>query len=92
MTKWDYRVVIKDGVYAIHECYYNEKGAPHSISTDEMCPAGETFEDLRMSYGLMAEAFEKPALRYEDFGGGDQPPLPASTNSTRGFLKGGGNG
>jgi len=28
--------VIKEGVYAIHECYYNEKGAPHSISTDEM--------------------------------------------------------
>ncbi len=64
---WDYRVVIKDGVYAVHEVYYDERGGPRAVSTDEMLPAGESFADLRLTFDLMRQALEKPALRFEEF-------------------------
>lgn len=67
VVNWNYRVIIKDGIYKIHECYYDEKGCPKSISTDEMIPAGESFDDLRFTYNLMKEALDKPALMFDDF-------------------------
>ncbi len=76
---WNYRVVRKKTVYqdssgkkerinymyAIHEAYYDKNGFAGTITTDPVEPFGETIEELRHSWLMMAEAFGKPVLDYD---------------------------
>lgn len=76
---WNYRVVRKKTVYqdssgkkertnytyAIHEAYYDKNGFAGSITEDPVEPFGETIEELRHSWVMMAEAFGKPVLDYD---------------------------
>jgi putative addiction module component (TIGR02574 family) len=76
---WNYRVVRKKTVYqdssnkkertnytyAIHEAYYDKNGFAGAITTDHVEPFGETIEELRHSWVMMAEAFGKPILDYD---------------------------
>ncbi len=76
---WNYRVVRKKTVYhdssgrkertnytyAIHEAYYDKNGFAGAITTDPIEPFGETIEELRHSWVMMAEAFGKPVLDYD---------------------------
>jgi putative addiction module component (TIGR02574 family) len=76
---WNYRVVRKKTVYqdssskkerinytyAIHEAYYDKNGFAGAITTDPVEPFGETIEELRHSWVMMAEAFGKPILDYD---------------------------
>lgn len=66
MSFWNYRVVKRGDVYAIHECYYDEHGVPNGLSKDEMTPAGISFDDLKINYDLMGDAFDKPAIDYDN--------------------------
>lgn len=74
---WNYRVMFfenkeaaDDSYHAIHEVYYDDKGAPMSymesampvLWTDGFAGGVEMIE-------LMRKAFERPALRPEDFKG-----------------------
>ncbi|MFO7749896.1 MAG: addiction module protein [Desulfobacteraceae bacterium] len=54
-----------DCTYAIHEAYYDKNGFAGSITRDTIEPFGETIEELRHSWMMMAEAFGKPILDYE---------------------------
>jgi putative addiction module component (TIGR02574 family) len=51
--------------YAIHEAYYDKNGFAGAITTDPVEPFGETIEELRHSWVMMAEAFGKPILDYD---------------------------
>lgn len=41
-----YRVILKNGRYAIHEVFYDEEGEPWTCSEDPVCPEGDTLEAL----------------------------------------------
>ena len=76
---WNYRVVRKkhawldpaskkervDYTYSIHEAYYDRNGCIGAITQDPVEPFGETVEELRHSWMMMAEAFGQPILDYE---------------------------
>jgi TFIIF-interacting CTD phosphatase-like protein len=73
---WDYRVVrrIERGiadeymgeVYAVHEVYY-AASEPNSITENPVYPVAETIDELKKSYAMIAEAFNRPILDYETF-------------------------
>ena len=67
---WNYRAVRKKEntgySYAIHEAYYNKDGFVVAITKNGMEPFGENIEELRHSWVMMAEAFGKPILDYEN--------------------------
>ena len=65
---WNYRVVKKGGVFAIHDVYY-EDGKPSMVTEENVSLMECTFKDLFKTFLLMEKAFEKPVLNYEDFGG-----------------------
>jgi len=76
---WNHRVIKhtdkigrkKYTYYAIHEVYYNKKGKPTMVSTDPETILSEDKQDLKEVYLMMAAAFGKPILNYEDFNKGD---------------------
>lgn len=55
-----------DYTYAIHEAYYDENGHVGAITQEPVEPFGENVEELRHSWVMMAEAFGKPILGYEN--------------------------
>jgi hypothetical protein len=59
-------VVLKTGMYAIHEVFYDEEGEPWTCSEDPVCPEGDTLEALREELGHYQRALEWPVLEYED--------------------------
>jgi len=77
---WNYRVVRKkniyidptdkkervDYTYAIHEAYYDKNGHVGAITQDPVEPFGENIEELRHSWVMMAEAFVRPILDYDN--------------------------
>jgi hypothetical protein len=77
---WNYRVVRKkntsidpknkkervDYTYAIHEAYYDENGHVGAITQEPVEPFGDTVEELRHSWVMMAEAFGQPVLDYNN--------------------------
>lgn len=71
MTTWNYRIMqyAGDDGYGIHEVYYNESGVPENCTAEDVGVVGETIEELRASYEMMAEAFRLPVLQYDDFKG-----------------------
>jgi hypothetical protein len=77
---WNYRIVRKKTVYpdsedktervsytyAIHEAYYDKNGYVGAVTQDPIEPFGETVQELRHSWVMMAEAFGQPILDYDD--------------------------
>jgi len=77
---WNYRTVRKkniyvdptdkkkrvDYTYAIHEAFYDNNGYVGTITQEPVEPFGENIEELRHSWVMMAEAFGKPILDYEN--------------------------
>ena len=77
---WNYRVVRKkntyidptnkkervDYTYAVHEAYYDENGHVGAITQEPVEPFGDTVEELRHSWVMMAEAFGQPVLDYDN--------------------------
>lgn len=76
---WNYRVVRKKQTwvdptskqeslhysYAIHEAYYDRQGYVGAITREPVEPYGETIEELRHAWVMMAEAFGQPILDYD---------------------------
>lgn len=65
---WNYRVVRKGNYYGVHEAYYDEQGAPHSLSEDSVTPVAEGLEALRERLAQVFAAFDDPVLDYDDVG------------------------
>lgn len=64
---WNYRVVQRVDVFAIHEVYYDAAGQPEAVTVDAMTPDGTTLEELRATLERFQEALNEPVLQYEDF-------------------------
>jgi hypothetical protein len=64
---WNYRIVLKDDFYEIHEVYYDKYGNKQSVSVDPISPSGETKEELKEGLEKMLEAFDLPILDYYEF-------------------------
>ena len=71
---WDYRVIEHDGMFTIHEVYYNDKGDITSISHDPMGPSGDTLEELKGDMEYFLQALDMPILKKEEivFGQADK--------------------
>lgn len=77
---WNYRVVRRKHLcqdpqtqqehvtysYGIHEAYYDHSGRVGMMTKDAIKPSGETIEELRHVWIMMAEAFGQPLLDYEN--------------------------
>jgi hypothetical protein len=77
---WNYRVVRRKNVntdakdkkerpdytYAIHEAYYDHGGHVGAITQDPIEPFGENIEELRHAWVMMAEAFGRPILDFDN--------------------------
>ena len=51
--------------YAIHEAYYDQQGYVGAITQEPIEPYGETVEELRHAWVMMAKAFGQPILDYD---------------------------
>jgi hypothetical protein len=51
--------------YGIHEAYYDQSEHVTMITQDAVEPFGETIEELRHMWVMMAEAFAQPLLDYD---------------------------
>ncbi|MCG3212450.1 MAG: hypothetical protein FOGNACKC_06120 [Anaerolineae bacterium] len=69
MTTWNYRIVERDGIFAIYEVYYDAAGNVTSITAEPVAPMGESLDELRADLEKQCQALDKPVLRYEDIAG-----------------------
>jgi len=63
---WNYRIVRHNNIgedtwFGIHEVYY-EKDKPRSMTKDSIDVFGETIEEIRHVWMMMAKAFIKPVI------------------------------
>lgn len=65
MMSFNYRVILKDGYFQIHDVYYKKSGKITAWTETAVCPTGETAEELEADLKNMLEAFKKPTLREE---------------------------
>jgi hypothetical protein len=76
--RWNNRVVKKlhkwvdakgqqrgDWTYGIHEAYYDKNGKVLAVTEDPVEPHGETVQEMRRSWCMMAEAFGQPILDFD---------------------------
>jgi hypothetical protein len=66
MSHWDYRVVAKNGEFAIHEALYDDEGQLEGITEDPVFPRAESLGELREELMRYAAALEDPLLDYSE--------------------------
>lgn len=90
MSYWNYRIVRKkydlsDGRveygYGLYEAFYDDHDKVHAITEAPQEPYGDTVAELRADWLLMAAAFAKPIL---DF---DQIPEDGASNPWAGMSR-----
>ena len=52
--------------YEIHEVFYNDDDKIENWTEDGVGPFGNTLEELRSSYDMMAESFDLPVLEEDE--------------------------
>ena len=76
MMSWNYRIVRQKHTwfdershiervnyeYGIHEAFYDSEGHVGAITCDLVGPSGDTVQELRHAWVMMAEAFGQPIL------------------------------
>jgi hypothetical protein len=62
MSHWNYRVLKKDDLFAIHSVYYNEAGEIVGWSQTPDPVIDEDFDYLKTQLTLMLEATEKEVI------------------------------
>lgn len=73
---WDYRIIKKeykndegvvlDASYFIIEAFYDENGKVFMCSQEPEGPAGDTIEEMIHNWCMLAEAFNKPILDFDN--------------------------
>ena len=61
----DYNLVVdtlEETQYGVVETYYNDENEIAFTSAEFQAPYGETLEELKSSFEMMKEAFDKPVL------------------------------
>lgn len=77
MGYWNYRIIREDfaeageetSEYSIHEVYYDDGGNPVSVTVNRVSPSGESMDELRASFELYKQAFDReplPMSMFED--------------------------
>jgi hypothetical protein len=64
---WNYRVIEQDGLFAVHEVFYNPDESVAGVTETPVFPRGETFDDLAADIARYAEALSLPVLRVGDW-------------------------
>jgi len=65
MSLWNYRVMVKDGSYAVHEVFYDDEGNVEAWAEDPVYPRGQSVEELAEDFDLYRLALDKPPLDYQ---------------------------
>jgi hypothetical protein len=63
---WDYRVVMRDGAYAIYEVYYDDAGNVEAVTDAPVYPAGASIEELGKDLQSYQQALKYPVLHYDE--------------------------
>jgi hypothetical protein len=71
MTRWNYRLILWNCFYFIHEVFYNERDEICAWSQDPVYPLGDTPEELMEDLRSIMDAFEWPVVMYEDLPEGE---------------------
>jgi len=66
MTYWNYRVIITNGEYAIHEVFYDKMGNIIACSQSPIELAAESMEELHNQLQWIKEALEDTPLTPDD--------------------------
>lgn len=61
---WNYRVMVKDGTFAVHEVVYAADGKVIWFSADPVAPTGGNGDELAVDLQRMAEALNYPPLDF----------------------------
>ena len=61
---WNFRVVKTDGLYSIHDVYYDENLEIMNVGRESPV-VGEDIEDLKWTLQKMLEACDKPVIGEE---------------------------
>lgn len=62
--RWNYRVMVKDGAFAVHEVVYAADGKIVWFSADPVTPSGDTADELAADLRRMADALDYPPLDF----------------------------
>ena len=62
---WNYRVMNKDGEFAIYEVFYRADGSVEGYTANPVHPRAECLEDLKEELQRYADALTKDVLVYE---------------------------
>ena len=63
---WDYRILVRNGEYAIYEVYYDESGHIEAFADTPVYPAGDSTEELREDLEHYQRALKHPVLDYDE--------------------------
>ena len=63
---WSYRVVVRNGEYAIYEVYYDEVGNVSAFTDEPVYPTGESLEELGDDMQYYQQALRQPVLDYDE--------------------------
>ena len=61
---WNFRVIERDGEFAIYEVFYDDSGAPIGHTEAPVFPHAESFSDLVEEVKRYSEALQKAVLPY----------------------------
>ncbi|MCB1193533.1 MAG: hypothetical protein KDK90_24050 [Leptospiraceae bacterium] len=78
MMVWNYRVILENEAYSIHEVFYNEKGKIISCSAEPLELTHESIEGLKLQLEGIQEALKLPILNIKDL------PKPSKPEFRRG--------
>jgi hypothetical protein len=59
-----YRVVLRDGQYAVHEVFLNDDGRVIGCTQEPVFPRGETLDELAAELRRYQAALSEPVLDY----------------------------
>jgi len=74
MTTWNYRVILKDGLYQVREVFYDETGKIIACSGEAIELVGETLEELQEMLAWFQEALQDPVVLPENLPASSQKP------------------
>ncbi len=64
MSSWNYRVIERDGEFAIYEVFYSDNGDVKGHTEEPVFPRAESVDDLRNELQRYSEALNKEVLPY----------------------------
>ena len=65
MSHWNYRVMLKDGQYAVHEVFYGDDGRITGYTEEPVYPTAESPEELVEEFERYRRALGEPVLDYD---------------------------